>query len=237
MTTKQIITPNRGFKYLGDLEEEFKLAEQMLEEQRRAGIKDRNKKPKTQDTDGNQPTPKNISGFVYVPEIKLYVAKQRTHQDVDWNQTHEELAKENSRMLTIPEFVKFVNYLRNGYSDRDEAEQILDDILTKRHPWRAEWLDASFEITPQGNYILTKNKTQRDRLETSLMQDCEADIFGSANTQGLPTKQGNEFNYWFPRNNSVARFYAYSGWVLLGCTRYPDGGGSALGVRRAMTDA
>ena len=26
MTTKQIITPNRGFKYLGDLEEEFKLA-------------------------------------------------------------------------------------------------------------------------------------------------------------------------------------------------------------------
>ena len=237
MTTKQIITPNRGFKYLGDLEEEFKLAEQMLEEQRRAGIKDRNKKPKTQDTDGNQPTPKNISGFVYVPEIKLYVAKQRTHQDVDWNQTHEELAKENSRMLTIPEFVKFVNYLRNGYSDRDEAEQILDDILTKRHPWRAEWLDASFEITPQGNYILTKNKTQRDRLETSLMQDCEADIFGSANTQGLPTKQGNEFNYWFPRNNSVARFYASSLWVGLSCSRSPDGRLSALGVRRAMTDA
>ena len=55
MTTREIITPNRGFRYLGDTEEEFKLAGQMLEQQRRAGIK--NKKPKTQNPDGNQGNP------------------------------------------------------------------------------------------------------------------------------------------------------------------------------------
>jgi len=191
----------------------------------------------TQTPEVVQPTAKPIDGFIYVPEIKIYVGKNRVHQNVDWDETHKELAKENSRMLTIPEFVKFVNYLKTGYENREEANQILDDILTKRNPWRAEWLDAYFEISPQGNYILTQNKTQRARLENCLMQDCEADIFESANSQGLPIKTKTGFNYWFPRNNCVARFYAISSWSILYCDRYSDSRYSALGVRMAINDA
>jgi len=35
MTTREMISPNRDFKYLVDAEEEFRLAEQMLEQQKR----------------------------------------------------------------------------------------------------------------------------------------------------------------------------------------------------------
>jgi len=35
MTTREMISPRKGFIYLADAEEEFRLAEQMLEQQKR----------------------------------------------------------------------------------------------------------------------------------------------------------------------------------------------------------
>lgn len=34
-------------------------------------------------------TAPNLDGFVYVPSINLYVAKQRTHLNESWSQCHE----------------------------------------------------------------------------------------------------------------------------------------------------
>ena len=63
------------------------------------------------------------------------------------------------------------------------------------------------------------------------MKDHRVDL-ASFNKQGLPTKEGNDFNYWFPRsnNNSVARFGANSDRAGLVCNGYPQFSDSALGV-------
>ena len=189
----------------------------------------------------------NLDGYIFVPSIGLYVAKQRTHLGLNWNQTHEELQKENLRMPTIPQFLEYLKFLQNGYSDRNEAEIILDDIL-KTGDYRGEWLDAKF--TKPGadlfyNYehyehVLRKGLTTNckcDKLEPCLKEDCWADIFGSANSQGLPTQklgnnyeQGKNAYFWYPRENRVARFAANSDRANLYCDGIPTDAISSLGV-------
>src|SRR3989344_4543642 len=101
-----------------------------------------------------------LQGYVFVPSINLYVAKEKILHNKTWEQTQQELSNQNQKMLTIPQFVSFINYLRNGYQNRKEAESILDEILTVRSPWRSEWLDAYFEKRKDGFYVLTENKTK-----------------------------------------------------------------------------
>ena len=89
----------------------------------------------------NQP---DKNGFIYVPTIKLYVAKEKSLHGKDWNQTQEKLHEQNLKMPTPYEFAEFLKYLTNEYQDKKEASKILDEILTVRHSWRGEWLDAKF---------------------------------------------------------------------------------------------
>ncbi|MBI2673598.1 hypothetical protein HYX19_05015, partial [Candidatus Woesearchaeota archaeon] len=42
-----------------------------------------------------------------------------------------------------------------------------------------------------------------------------------------------DFNYLFPREGKVARFYAYSGRAFLDCGGYPRGSNYEFGVRVA----
>jgi len=130
-------------------------------------------------------------------------------------------------------------------------EQIFNDIYKVQAPWRAEWIDADFkkignsdnlelrynhlfdasgEISgydskPIGSDALTENK------QISL-----ADYLLSSYTpQGFPklgTPKGN-YHYFAPLldNKSVAGLGADSDRADLGCFRYPDDGGSNLGVR------
>ena len=99
----------------------------------------------------------NLSGYIFVPLINLYVAKQRTHNGLNWNQTHETLHSEGLKMPTIPQFLEYLKFLQNGYQDRNEAQVILDDIL-KLGNWRGEWLDAKF-LDVQGNLTISYNHT------------------------------------------------------------------------------
>jgi hypothetical protein len=188
----------------------------------------------------------NLSGYIYVPSIGLYLAKQRTHLRLNWNQTHEELQKENLRMPTIPQFLEYLKFLQNGYQDRSEALTILDDVL-KVGNWRSEWLDAKFdEINGQMvisyNHRIVNNvlKAQNENevlLPDYLKEDCWADIFGSANVQGLSTRklgssyeQGKNAYFWFPRSGRVAWFDADSGRAGLDCNWDPANSYSSLGV-------
>src|SRR3989344_2134219 len=41
-----------------------------------------------------------LSDYIYVPSIKLYVAKQRTLHGETWPDTHEKLQSQGSRMLS-----------------------------------------------------------------------------------------------------------------------------------------
>jgi hypothetical protein len=133
------------------------------------------------------------------------------------------------------------------YGDKSKADKkvldnILDEILTLRIPYRAEWLDADFKLKDNKLYfnydhklvnnILIPEKTEL--LENCIMKDRKVDLT-SFNKQGLPTKKGNSFNYNYPRsnNNFVAMFYSNSGGAVLNCIEVPTGWGRSLGVRRA----
>jgi len=172
-----------------------------------------------------------LKDYIYVPSIKLYVAKERSFNGKDWYKCQEALKQENARMLTIPEFVEFLKY------SKVKAPEVYEDITAVREPYRAEWLDGFFEKRKDGLYVLTQNKSQSEKLDECLMEDCQADILGSANKQGLPTRKLNGFSYWYPRNERVAGFDAGSYWALLYCGGVPTYEDSSLGVRVARCEA
>jgi len=139
------------------------------------------------------------------------------------------------------------------------SKKDLEDIylhLTKDHiavygnqagAWT--WLDAKFE---EGK-ILSEHRTKRngrdkilhpnkvESLEAALTEDCIADL--EFNTQGLAVKKskkqkyvaGKNLYFYYPRENLVAGFYAYSDRAFLDCDWVPVDSDSDLGVF-AVTD-
>jgi hypothetical protein len=214
-----------------------------------AGLNGNTNNPQTQPP---QTTPSvnapNISGYVFVPSTGLYMAKQRTHGGLDWYKTHEALQSEGLKMPTIYEFRQFLKYLKenpngvNGVSST-EVESILDDILTVRDPWRAEWLNAKFEETNgemNVHYLINSNGSLVDKtevLEDCLMKDKTPGInldywINTPGKQNLPLKKNpkGKLYYWFPRDGRVAWFVASSDWALLYCDWNPTDVYSSLGV-------
>ncbi|MDP4012262.1 MAG: hypothetical protein Q8R00_01510 [Candidatus Nanoarchaeia archaeon] len=198
-----------------------------------------------------QPKPKIIipegldkEDYIYLPSRNLYIAKQKTHFNKNWYQSHESLHKEDARMLTIPEFLDFLEALKNG---NDEFKNIYNEITEKRDPWRAEHLDAYFtnnnglKISYNHRIINGKLVPQNtESLDSCVMEECYADL-SSLNKQGLPAKksrlqkykQGDNVYFWHPIDEAVAGFDAGSDWVGLFCGWNPRGSGSDLGVRQA----
>src|SRR3990167_8791027 len=106
-----------------------------------------------------KPIPSNIqnpNSYLILPGRKhgnyeypdLLVSTARTHQGENWSQACESLKQEDSFMLTIRQYVDFLNTLKSGNAydgagkkaDKKALDGILDDILTIRDPWRGEWL-------------------------------------------------------------------------------------------------
>ena len=183
----------------------------------------------------------NKEGFIYVSSMNLYVAKERSHLRKNWYEANKALLEEDSRMLTIPEFVNFLNYLRKNPSH--ENTQIYKDITQLTNPWRVEWLDAYFEKRKDGFYVLTGNKATAEKLETALMENRTPGIsldwwLKNPTLQGLPRSEdvvkGN-LNYCYPRNGTVAGFVAYSSGIDLECDLDPSviDTGPIFGVRAA----
>ena len=189
----------------------------------------------------------SIDGFIYVPSISRYVSKGLKHKSKNWFDAHQELHKEGYRMQTMPEFIEFIKYLRTGYSNRQEAEQILDEILTKRDPLRAEWLDADFKIMNNGLYINYLHESKKNSLQPKHQELLHSDTLMENKTPGInledwlnnPTSQGlprsniqnGSLWYWHPRSETVARFVAGSGRVDLSCNGDPLFSGELIGVR------
>ena len=78
----------------------------------RRKFEEESKKPKKQ-----RATPKtpfaDKEGFIYVPSINLYVAKEKSLHRKNWHETHAELHSQNLYMPTIPEFIEFLKHLRS----------------------------------------------------------------------------------------------------------------------------
>ena len=194
------------------------------------------------------PSAKELEGFIYVPSINLYLSKEVSHKGKSWNECHEILSKEDAFMPTIYHFKEFLKYMRenpNGTNDASgsEIETILDEILTVRDPWRAEWLDAKFEKRKDGLYLLTKQGSPEkltDYLDKTRNPGIDLDDWlENANSQGLPsskTKDGKLY-YYAPVDGRVARFDADSDGAYLGCDDgVPVSRSDSLGVRRATAE-
>ena len=186
---------------------------------------------------------KNLDGFVYNPLTNLYMAKERSHLGLNWNQTHKALNSEGKRMPTIPEFRLYLKYLKENANSNPEFQDIYNEITQVREPWRSEWLDAYFEKRKDGLYVLTGNKSKAEKLEDCLMKDKTPGInlddwVSGINTtrQGLPKQKVDDGSlyYWYPRSGGVAWFNANSDGASLGCLGDPGDTYSSLGVFAAV---
>ncbi len=192
----------------------------------------------------NKLTEKDLDDFIYVPSINLYVAKQKTHLGENWFNCHKELQKNNKRMLIVPEFNEFLEYAKINFPE------IYNEITEIREPWRAEYLDASFEFKNKKLYINSAHvlNSKGDLIpmnseilnENTLMQDKEPGIslenlLESSTNQGFPNKnvKSGSLYYRYPRsnNNSVVRFNVDNHRAYLLCDRNPSNRFSYVGVR------
>ena len=188
----------------------------------------------------------------------LLVPTTKTHLNENWNQCSEGVARENSLMLTPRQYADFLSHLKSGkvYDgtgsrvDSGKITTLLDDILTVRDPYRAEWLDATFSKTGtiRTTWEVTYHKIKSDgTLEevTEPLQEClredkipgiDLDYWlGHATNQGLPPKNNSSGSlyYWHPRDGTVAWFVAFSVGVRLFCDGDPSSSDPGLGVRAA----
>ena len=184
-------------------------------------------------------------GYIFVPSLGMDIAKKRTLQGIDFYEQTKSAHAQSQRICTINEFREFVNYLRNGYSDRQEAQQILDEIYKVEGNWRAENLDARFEKVKKDlfvNYHKFDDNGDitpvRERVAPCLMENKTPGIslddwLANATPQGLPLENVNsgDLYYWAPVNEAVAWFYADSVRAYLNCSRSPTNVDSSLGVR------
>lgn len=93
---------------------------------------------------------------------------------------------------------------------------VRSDIIGLKNPWRAEWLDDSFERREGGLYVLTRNKTNAEKLdENTLMQNRTFGInleswISNPTSQGFPRSdvEEGELYYCAPKDERVARFVA-----------------------------
>ena len=88
-----------------------------------------------------QTTAPDLKGYIYVPSIKLYVAKERSLNGLSWNQATDKIynqginvARQRAEMPTPFEFMSFVKYLLSGNINgltESERQKIINDILKK----------------------------------------------------------------------------------------------------------
>ncbi len=188
----------------------------------------------------------------------LLIPTELSYKNKNWNDTHELLQKNNEYMLTIRQFVDFLNLLKSGNAFYESGKQIpqarldevLNDIIEVRDPWRSEWLDAKFSKKAKLfkndwaviYHEITNGKSNEvtASLEDYLVEDKIPGIdfddwLKNANNHGLPKQniKDGKLYFYHPRDGAVARFGANSGRADLGCGRDPDSSDSSLGVRAA----
>ena len=115
----------------------------------------------------------NLEDYIFMPQHKLYVAKSLSYHNKNWYDSHKALHSEKSRMLTIREFVDFLELLKsgnvlNGLEQKlpgNEALAIYEKITKKEDPVRAEWLDADFKVIDNKLYINYNHRTINGQLK------------------------------------------------------------------------
>lgn len=162
---------------------------------------------------------KSLEGFEYIPSLKLYISKKKKFYEKTWIEAHEKLQENEERMPTILEFIEFLKYARTNLPNT------YNEITELRNPWRAELLDAGFNVKNNklhiySNHILNSTDTDEDNTkdyfppvipknseilqEDTLMKNkkisLEDYILNNHTSQGLPSLnvKSGKFHYESP---------------------------------------
>lgn len=177
-------------------------------------------------------------GMIYVPSVKLYFQPERTHEALNWFDTHEALNQEQLRMPTISEFIEFLKVLRG----EDKYQKLYEDITKVKESWRAEWLDAYFPEINRKLSIQHHNQIKEGKIISGTLEELEDylmeertpgisldDWIDNSTKQGLPRANAPEGKmcYWGPLKGYVARLDVDSASLYLNCFRAPA---SIMGV-------
>jgi len=192
------------------------------------------------ETPPTQPA-QNKDGFIYIPSIELYVAKERIALNSDWNEAQEELKNQDSSMLTPYQFREFLKHTK------EHDENIYKEITEVRSPWRSEWINARFEQRDNRMYLISENalientfQTTEQKLTDFLDKNKLPGIsleswLNSSTPHGLPEKKRapGDLYFWSPKDGKVAWFDVISDRANLNCSRNPSVRNASLGVRAA----
>jgi len=206
--------------------------------------------------DTSQPAPvmARTPGWLYVPSIEMEFATDLSGLNSNWYDAHK-LARQNGCVMpSIAETWELFFYAKAN-QNKPEFRKVYD-FFTRKTPqntWHGEWQDAFFR-TIKKKMLMYKFKGLNAKGEpefqnpiditgTYLTSDGLANITQRANVtpNGMLNVadsrnsyvEGENFYSWYPRNEAVARFDAYSGWAVLSCYGNPAGSYASLGVRFA----
>jgi len=177
-----------------------------------------------------------------------------------FNKNHKEqnisLLEKGLRMSNIPQYMEFHNAVIDAYKNNkplfnSEGNGISRNVIRDlyRQVTSDEWvnLNAEFEKSSSGIYTLSEavglNKNKEIIYDSrKISVPIQDDIYVNPKNltkEGLPKEKasnqeferGEKIYFYYPRNNSVAGFYAVPVRSGLYCGRYPLFSDSVLGVR------
>ena len=179
----------------------------------------------------------------------LLVSMDKSYPRMSWYETHAALSREGSYMLTIRQFVDFLNVLKSGKAfdgkgnllGKIESETLFDEIVARANSGgRSEWLDAKFSRKglAQRLYITAHNiqssgisDETTEPLDNCLRWSRKHGKSGlainfwldSPTLQGMPRNNAPDGDIYYlrPKNGKVARFSADMDRVIFNCREDP----------------
>ena len=186
------------------------------------------------------------------------ISLDQTDCSLDWISAHKAILPTGEIMPSVEQFMRHYRNVNDARTGNVPLYNASGDIVSERDLdieskslnygcWtmlNAHFLKGSgfngLDLAMLVAFEDGKPVYQRKPLEECVFEDCYVEL-DSLNEQGLPTRKsgvqelrrGENFYFWHPIKNCVARFRASSGRVGLFCGTDPTNSDSVLGVRRA----
>src|SRR3989344_478025 len=175
------------------------------------------------------------------------LTKEKFFHGLKRREQRDELSKTQAVMPLIRDCADLIlrlkakeNLLRDANGDlidSSERRYLLDEMIGKRSPWRAENLDNEFHLV-NGIWIMNYNFRKVNgayKFEGKEINPLLKDGYITLNDldeDGLAKKVGmGDIFYYHPRDNSVVRLGSGSDRANLDCDRIPSDSDGALAVR------
>ncbi|AJF62923.1 MAG: hypothetical protein QT11_C0001G0787 [archaeon GW2011_AR20] len=182
-------------------------------------------------------------------DSNLYSAKNRVLYKHDWEEQIRKLAERKGDMCEIRDFLDLRDLLDSRKKTYDgkgslvstlEKQGLLDEMIDRRTPWRAEYFGNRFFKYDEKWYMESGFKVINDKISPTSIKEIKPLMMGGwtsfkhINEDGLVTKlRGKEIFYFSPIDGRVARFVAGSDWAYLNCRGSPFYSNGGLGVRES----